>query len=149
MKKTISIEEQIKLKAKARKVIEDLEKKLQDEDTKKVLDNFKNKFNICETAYKVFLKKYKIINDQKIGESFKINMKQVNPTLKLVGFDFNYQFLNKLFGSSTKFGQKSVKKLRDETTHGIDKSAVKEIIERKDELFGYMDEFIETLKKID
>lgn len=41
------------------------------------------------------------------------------------------------------------KKLRDGTTHSIDESAVKEIVSRKDELFGYIDTFLETIKNFD
>ena len=43
----------------------------------------------------------------------------------------------------------TVKKLRDDITHGIDEKAVKEITNRKDELFGYMNDFLNTIRSFD
>ena len=43
----------------------------------------------------------------------------------------------------------TVKKLRDAVTHGINEKAVKEIMNRKDELFGYMDDFLNTIRTFD
>ena len=34
-------------------------------------------------------------------------------------------------------------------THGIDEKAVKEIKNREDELFGYMNDFLNTIKTFD
>ena len=42
-----------------------------------------------------------------------------------------------------------MKKLRDETTHGINEKVVKEIIARKDELFGYTDEFLTGIRSFE
>ena len=53
-----------------------------------------------------------------------------------------------LFGASSQKG-KTVKKLRDETTHGINEKAVKEIVARKDELFSYMDEFLTGIRSFE
>lgn len=43
----------------------------------------------------------------------------------------------------------TIKKLRDAVTHGIDEKAVKEISRRKEELFSYMDDFLNTIKTFD
>ena len=43
----------------------------------------------------------------------------------------------------------TVKKLRDAVTHSIDEKAVKEITDRQNELFGYMDYFLNTIRNFD
>ena len=53
-----------------------------------------------------------------------------------------------MFCSKSENG-KTVKKLRDEITHGIKQNAVDEIIERENELFSYMDTFVNVIKNFD
>ena len=75
-------------------------------------------------------------------------MTQVPSALKFAGYSFDKEFLNELFGSQSSKG-KTVKKLRDAVTHSIDDNALQEILRRKDELFGYMDYFLNTIKNYD
>ena len=78
----------------------------------------------------------------------KVSMTQVPYALNFAGYTFDKDLLNELFGSSSEIG-KTVKKLRDETTHGVNEEAVKEIVMRKDELFGYMDSFLLGIRNFD
>lgn len=75
-------------------------------------------------------------------------MTQVPFVLKFAGYDVDKNLLKEIFGSS---GSKRVtaKSLRNAVTHGIDEKAVKQIADRKDELFGYMDEFLNLIKSSD
>ena len=68
--------------------------------------------------------------------------------LTFAGYSFDKGLLNDLFGATSKKGM-TVKKLRDAVTYGIDEKAVAEISKRKDELFGYMDAFLNTIKTFD
>lgn len=144
----ISADEQKKLRSKARIELERLEKIQENTKTVQLLDTFKNKFNICETTYKVILKKHQAVKGKKSKERLTLNMMQVPHALKFAGYDFDYQLLNELFGSNSEKG-KTVKKLRDAVTHGINDKAAKEIEKRQDELFGYMDNFLNTIKTFD
>ena len=147
-KRKISETEQEKLCNKVKAELERLEKTLEDTETKELLDDFKNKFNLCETSYKIILIKYLKSNNSK---DLKINMKQVPSVLDFAGYSFDQTLLNEIFGSSSKKKgkYKTVKKLRDAVTHGISGKALSEITERKDELFGYMDEFLSKIKSFD
>ena len=48
-------EDKLKLRNKAKLEIERLEQISKDTETSKLLDSFKNKFNFCESAYKIIL----------------------------------------------------------------------------------------------
>ena len=75
-------------------------------------------------------------------------MTQVPFALAFAGYNFDKELLNELFGSSSQKGM-TVKKLRDAVTHSIDEKAVKEITDRQNELFGYMDDFLNTIRNFD
>lgn len=134
---TITEHQKLVLRNKAKAELLRLETYLSNQSTVQVVDAFKNKFNLCETVYKIILAKY-IKQKNKSKDSLKITMKQVPAALKFAGYTFDNALLSEIFGSSST----SIKKLRDATTHGIKKKAVEEIISRKDELFGYMDTFL-------
>ena len=113
-----------------------------------LLDAFKNKFNVCESVYKIVLKEHQISKGKADFNYLKVTMTQVPFALTFAGYDFDKELLNELFGSKSKRGM-TVKKLRDAVTHGINEKAVKEIMNRKDELFGYMDDFLNTIRTFD
>ena len=125
-----------------------LERIQTDTETTKLLDAFKNKFNICESVYKVILKEHQISKGKTDTNYLKLIMTQVPFALSFAGYSFEKDLLNELFGSSSKKGM-TVKKLRDAVTHGIDEKAAKEISGRKEELFGYMDDFLSTIRNFD
>ena len=141
---TITEHQKLVLRNKAKAELLRLETYLSNQSTVQVVDAFKNKFNLCETVYKIILAKY-IKQKNKSKDSLKITMKQVPAALKFAGDTFHNALLSEIFGSSST----SIKKLRDATTHGIKKKAVEEIISRKDELFGYMDTFLSQIHSHD
>lgn len=144
----ISEQERQALRNNAKAELERLETCLADQSTVQLLDEFKNKFNICETVYKIILAEHQKRKGKQATTSLKINMTQVPYALEFAGYTFDRTLLKELFGASSEKG-KTVKKLRDETTHGINEKAVKEIIDRKDELFGYMDEFLTGIRSFE
>ncbi len=106
------------------------------------------KFTIFETVYKVVLEEHQKYKGKPITHYLKIDMRQVPHALYFAGYAFEKTLLNELFGTSSQRG-KTVKELRDATTHGISEAAVAEIIVRKDELFGYMDEFLTGIRSFE
>lgn len=139
---------QKKIRNKVKSELERLEKIQKDTVTMQLLDSFKNKYNICETVYKVALKEHQIGKKKKINSYLNVTMKQVPHALNYAGYTFDKALLSELFGSKSEKG-KTVKKLRDAVTHGINEDAVEEITQRKNELFEYMDEFLNTIKIFD
>lgn len=144
----ISPESQKKLRNNAKAELTRLETIHANIDTIQLLDEFKNKFNICESVYKVVLKEHQLSKGKTDTNYLKLIMTQVPFALSFAGYSFGKELLNELFGSSSKKGM-TVKKLRDAVTHGIDEKAVKEISDRKEELFGYMDDFLNTIRNFD
>ena len=146
--KKFSSAEQKKLRDNAKEELERLEKIIDDEKTLQLLDSFKNKYNLCESVYKVILKEHQKVLHNSSNSYPKVSMTQVPYALNFAGYSFNKTLLNDIFGAKSSKG-KTVKKLRDATTHGIDKNATEEIKQRKEELFGYMDDFLNTIKTFD
>lgn len=136
------------LRYSAKTELERLEVCLADQSTVQLLDAFKNKFNVCETVYKVILEAHQKHKGKQVTSRLNVSMTQVPHALSFAGYDFDKSLLNELFGASSSKG-KTVKKLRDETKHGINEKAVAEIVARKDELFGYMDEFLVEIRSFD
>lgn len=139
--------EQAKLRKKAQEKLIDIEKLYQDTDTIQTLDAFKNKFNICETVYKVILAEYLKQKNRKVNDkNLKIkSTRQVSAVLSFAGYKFEDEFISKIFGGQ----ENSIKKLRNEITHGVNKKATSEIVSHQEELFGYMDKFLSTIKDFD
>ena len=144
----ITEQEKKALRNNAKTELERLEACLADQRTVQLLDEFKNKFNICESVYKVILAEHQERKGKQVISFQKVDMTQVPHALNFAGYSFERTLLNELFGASSTKG-KTVKKLRDETTHGINEKVVKEIIARKDELFGYTDEFLTGIRSFE
>ena len=106
------------------------------------------KFNVCESVYKVVLRAHQSCKGKTACKYLKVTMTQVPFALEFAGYTFNRELLSELFGATSKKGM-TVKKLRGAITHGIDEKAVKEITNRKDELFGYMNDFLNTIRSFD
>ncbi len=140
--------EQKTARNKAKTEIDRIEKILADETKTQIVDKFRNKFNICEIAYKTILSEHQKFKGKKPDDRQQITMTQVPYALKFAGYNFKKDDLNELFGSKSSKG-KTVKKLRDEITHTMSENAVNEIINRQAELFKYMDDFINTIKTFD
>ncbi|MDE6967360.1 MAG: hypothetical protein K2P12_01765 [Clostridia bacterium] len=136
------------LRATTKRTLLGMETFINDNETVKLLDRFKNKFNICETIYKTVLRKYLANKEHKKEDEKKIKMNQVPAALRYAGYEFDRNLLNEIFGSESTKGQ-TIKILRNNITHGINKKDVEEIKRRKNELFEYMDNFIETIRNYD
>ena len=79
-----------------------------------------------------------------------LNYNQITASLKMCRYSIDEGLIKKIFSSVGKYakkGSKSAKVLRNEIEHSLSTSSIDETIERKDELFKYMRDFISCLKK--
>jgi len=144
----ISEQEKQILRNNAKAELKRMEDCLSDQSTVQLMDAFKNKFNICETVYKVILAEHQRCKGKEHCQFLKVDMTQVPYALAFAGYSFDKALLNELFGASSKKG-KTVKKLRDGITHGINEAVVKEIQMREKELFSYMEAFLSGIRSFD
>lgn len=97
----ISKEEQLNIRNRAKAELERLEKIQADIEKVKILDNFKNKFNMCETTYKIILAEHQKNKNVTPNGYLKLDMRQVPHALTFAGYDFNKELLTELFGSKS------------------------------------------------
>ena len=150
-KPKITQEEKKKLRDSAKAELERLEAIYSDEEVTKLLDDFKGKYNLCESVYKVILAEHQKVKGHKETDYLKVTMQQVPHALKFAGYGFDKALLTEIFGAKSQKGKTvhTIKKLRDAVTHGIASEAVQEITDRKQELFGYMDAFLSGIRDFD
>lgn len=146
-KPKITQEEKKKLRDSAKAELERLEAIYSDEE----VTNFKGKYNLCESVYKVILVRYQKAKGRKPEKYLIVDGRQVEAALKFAGYNFDKALLTEIFGAKSKKGKTvhTVKKLRDAVTHSIDSDAVQEITDRKQELFGYMDALLSGVRDFD
>lgn len=145
--KKISFEEENALKKKLKDELDRLNKILLDSNTIKLIEKFKSKFQICEILYKLILEKYNIDHGKEGGrDKLKLNVNQVKPALKYVNFSLESDIINRLFGSESHAGKRSIKKIRDILTHNLTNSAIDELKNRKNEIFNDMDYFLKMIE---
>lgn len=150
-KPKITEEEKKKLRDSAKAELERLEAIYSDQEVTKLLDDFKGKYNLCKSVYKVILVRYQNAKGLKPKEYLAVDGRQVEAALKFAGYNFDKALLAEIFGAKSQKGKTvhTVKKLRDAVTHGIASKAVQEITDRKEELFGYMDAFLSGVRDFD
>lgn len=147
--KPLPKEAQLTLRNKARDELIRLQKLVTKTETNKMINDFKEKFMICEIVYKVILDDHQFNKTGAHPERMHITMRQVPHALNYAGYDFEKNLLTKLFGSENKIGKRSVKKLRDLLTHDLNPKVIDELTSRYDELNGYMDSFIKKISTYD
>lgn len=149
MAKILTEEEQLILRNKAKAELERLETELSDLETKKMIDNYKEKFSLCEIVYKIIFNEHQFKKTGEHPQRMQIKMTQVPHALNFAGYTYDKHLLTNLFGGEDRVGRRTVKKLRDALTHSMSKSAVEELRSREQELHGYMDEFLNVIKNFD
>lgn len=106
----ITEQEKKALRNNAKTELERLEACLADQRTVHLLDEFKNKFNICESVYKVILAEHQERKGKQFTSFLKVDMTQVPHALNFAEYSFERTLLNELFGASSPKG-KTVKNL--------------------------------------
>lgn len=149
-KKSLSISEQQQLRIEISEKLEQIYSKLNETEVRVTRDAFIEKFIICETIYKMVLKKYLKVNNSFISdESMKIQLTQVKSALRRAGYVLDDSLIDRIFSGSGIYvvqGTKSAKKLRDGVEHEMNMKDLQEIVDRKIKLFADMDSFILLLQ---
>ena len=142
--KRISVDEKRSIQKRASDELLRLDMLLNSRERVKI-DNIKDKFAVCELVYKLVLTEY-LKHKKNNYTDLKIQMSQVPYALAFAGYNFDYNLLNKLFGSNTEIGKKSVKKIRDSLNHSLDDKTMKELNDRYDDLISTMDGFLDVIR---
>ncbi|MBQ6524220.1 MAG: hypothetical protein IJI12_06115 [Atopobiaceae bacterium] len=112
-----------------------------------LINCFKDRFNICETVYKIALFEHqKSIGKRLEARQLKLDMRQAPSALSFAGYSIDRQLLTKLFGSKSRSGW-TAKAIRDALTHGIDQAALRELKEHKEEIFSSMAKFLDCIRE--
>ena len=138
------------VRGKAVQTITSLEAILGNKDDVDLMNSFKNRFNICESAYKTVLHEY--LHDKSVThkvQNLKLDMRQIPHALSCFGYNADSDLLRRLFSSRAINGKKTAKMLRNEMTHNVSRAALTELRMRRQELFDDMDSFIEYIKHFD
>ena len=151
MKNQITSEERKELIEEIKNKYNKYKEKVSNKRVKEIKDEFIDLFKVCESLYKIVLKKYLLDNNKyKNDKEMILNYNQITASLKMCQYSIDEELIKKIFSSVGKYakkGSKSAKVLRNEVEHSLSTSSIDEIIERKDELFKYMRDFIRYLKK--
>lgn len=145
----ISKDEQKQLREIAKAKLLRLKQRYTDMVDTQTIDNFKKKFKICEDIYKIFWCEHQKAIGNDTDKGLKIDMRQVPNALIFAGYTFERNLLNNLFKASPTEDGKTVKILYEAITLKTNKKAEKEILKRKEELFGYMDTFLNIIETFD
>ncbi len=140
--KKISDKEKSNLKRKTYNELLRLENIINNTDDINKINLFKNYFNVCESVYKVVLKR---LTDKK-DKDLKLDMREIPAAMKYAGYIVDINLLKRLFGSKKLNGKNTAKLLRNSVTHGINERAVIEILERWNELFDDMNDFLNLVR---
>ena len=98
--------EKAKVRTSAKRELARLDKVFAEKELKSKIDNLKDKFSECEIVYKLILKNY--IKTTKSDNTEKIIMSQVPYAHSFAGYTFDYDLLDKIFGSKKTKGNMSV-----------------------------------------
>ena len=98
------------------------------------------------TAYKIVLKKYLQVKKEYTSDGqMRIQLSQVKAALKIAGYSFDEDLMERLFSGSgiyTVSGQKSARLLRNGIEHEMNVNDLQEVHDRLASLFADMDSFI-------
>lgn len=143
--------DRFKLRCRVIKEIKRIKSQLKEKNEMEEVERFKEKFMLCERAYKIVLGEYKEVKDGEVIKEgrLKITMKQVPGALEFAGYKFKKEMLSRLFSGEDHRGIKSAKKLRDALTHKLSENDVEELMKRKKQLYKDMDNFIELIESYD
>lgn len=144
--KSLSATEQSRVRADIVRKIQDINAKLNEHGVRDSRDQFLEKFIICETTYKIVLKKYLQVNNKYTSDGqMRIQLLQVKAALKNAGYSFDENLMERLFsgsGNYTVSGQKSARLLRNGIEHEMNVNDLQEVHDRLAILFTDMDSFI-------
>lgn len=109
-------------------------------------DAFLEKFILCEIALKAILQNYfSSRNEDKKVEALEMGSSTIEAALKVAGYKPSEEQLKMMFKAKQNRGQKSARDLRNAIVHDLNVNDIKEVVDRKDELFELLDNFLAFL----
>ena len=113
-----------------------------DQNTSQKISSFLLKFVICESSYKalsgIVFKKAK--KDIRLSEVIKV--------IRQLSMRITEEMIEMLFGPNRTSGERSIKVLRNEIVHSLNKNAVSEVIDRYKSINEIMDAFIQAVTDV-
>lgn len=111
-----------------------------------VRNAFIDKFTLCDLTCIEIISRYSNNQKQK-GKVVKVelHMKTIKQAFESFDIEYDEDVLNLVFGGSglyVKRGSKSAKKIRNKIVHEMNENDLKELMNRKDELFNAMDMYL-------
>ncbi len=112
------------------------------------VNQFLNKYIVCEVIVKEIIYKYKLINGEKIEKrNIRMHLTDIKKCLKFFSLECNVILLNKLFSCvEYPIKDRSCKKLRDRYVHGFDLKSIHLICDNYSNYMALMDEFLHSIK---
>ena len=129
------------------KAIDDRSECLNDNDNRAIKDRFLEQFTMCEMVARKAIFIHKKSNNKRVNEkSIKLQISAIKQALKNTGYIYESDMIDDLFKTREKRGEKTAKDLRNGIVHSLNVNDIREVVERKEELFSLMDSFIELMK---
>lgn len=110
-----------------------------DQSTSQKISSFLLKFVICESSYKAL--SGIVFNNAKED----IRISEVLKVIQQLSIQIPKEMILMLFGPNKTAGERSIKILRNEIVHSLNKNAVSEVIDRYNSLNEIMDVFIQAV----
>jgi len=144
--KGFSVQQQRDIRSDIVQKYNEINTKLNEENVRESRDVFIEKFILCETLYKIVLKKYLVINNKYTSDgAMKIQIKQVKAALKKAGYTVDDDLMDRLFSGTGIFsqrGSKSARLLRNGIEHEMNVKDLQEVVDRYQNLISDMDTFL-------
>ena len=115
--------------------------------TRNVKDEFLEKYCFCEIATKRILSEYHKAQGRRMSKVIRID--SVRASLRFFHVAVDNQTIDKMFKSEQKRGSRSARDLRDSIVHNLSIPDMKEVVDRKQELFLLMDGYLKELMRAD
>lgn len=146
-RKKLSSEQQQVLRRKAYNLLNKKQSLLASADTKTMVNDFIEKFVLCETICKSILKEYfKAGNENPAEKDIKLDVRNIKGALNYLGYTYDDNIIKGIFGSGkTDEGNKTLKTLRNEVIHNPKQGVINEIINRNTEINNLFDSFINII----
>ena len=129
---------------KAETIIRNAEEFLALDDNRKTKDLFLEKYSKCEVLCRPILRSYlKEIEEYTSDNEIGMELNRIKDAMADASYIFeDNRLLTRIFGKEDERGKSSCRFLRNKISHELMKRALREVVERKEELNEDMDIFI-------
>ena len=132
----------------ANTVIQQAEAYLDIDNHRQIKDRFLEKYSKCEVLCRPLLRNYlKSIDEYSTDEDMGMELQNIKDALSDASYIFDDdKLLTRIWGKGKEKGSSSCRFLRNKIIHELMGRALREVVERNDELNADMDKFIEVIR---